>query len=198
MNICIFGDSIVWGLWDKEAGGWAERLRLSLAFKGFKGDIYNLGISGDTSDGLLRRFESEALARDADIVIISIGVNDSATDESGNLLTSPQQFEQNLRDITGSAQDGGLLTIFLDLTNIDESKTNPVPWAGVYYSEEDLIKYSEIIKTIADESGSDFCSVRGLLKNEDLSDGLHPNEIGHAKIAATVEYFLINNNIVSI
>lgn len=101
MSICVFGDSIVWGAWDKEMGGWVNRLRLSLEKKGFDGEVYNLGISGDTSDGLIKRFEAEAEVRDADVAIISIGVNDSATDDSGNLVISPQQFEQNLRDYDG-------------------------------------------------------------------------------------------------
>lgn len=100
--------------------------------------------------------------------------------------------------MTAGANEAGLVVVLLDLTNIDESKTNPVPWAGVYYSEEDLAKYSQIIKTVAEDSESNFCSVRELLSKEDLADGLHPNEIGHAKIAETVESFLIENKIISI
>ena len=27
-NICVFGDSIVWGAWDKEKAGWVNRLAI--------------------------------------------------------------------------------------------------------------------------------------------------------------------------
>ncbi len=43
--------------------------------------IYNVGVSGDTSELVLERFENEIKARlsdeGEDIIIISIGINDS-------------------------------------------------------------------------------------------------------------------------
>ena len=51
----IFGDSITQGFNDL-TGGWVQRLRESLTLDDF---VINLGVSGDTSDGLLARFEVE-------------------------------------------------------------------------------------------------------------------------------------------
>ena len=198
MSICVFGDSTAWGAWDEEKGGWVNRLRLSLESKNYEPQVYNLAIDGDTSEGVRERFEAEAALREAGIVIIAIGANDSGTDDSGNFFISAAQFEDNLRALANTANKLGYVMVFLDFENIDESKTNPVSWANVYYSEEDLDKYSAIMKTVAEESNIYFCSIRGLLTNEDLADGLHPNESGHAKIAETVEKYLINNKIVSI
>ena len=198
MSICVFGDSTAWGAWDEEKGGWVNRLRLSLEYKNYEPQVYNLAIDGDTSEGVRERFEAEAALREAGIVIIAIGANDSGTDEGGNFFISAAQFEDNLRALANTANKLGYVMVFLDFENIDESKTNPVSWANVYYSEEDLDKYSAIMKTVAEESNIYFCSIRGLLTNEDLADGLHPNESGHAKIAETVEKYLINNKIVSI
>ncbi|MGC9310458.1 MAG: SGNH/GDSL hydrolase family protein [Candidatus Aenigmatarchaeota archaeon] len=66
-RILIFGDSIVFGLWDKQ-GGWANRLRKELD-ESARGDpnrhiqLYNLGIAGDTSIDVLERCENEILQR---------------------------------------------------------------------------------------------------------------------------------------
>lgn len=198
MSICVFGDSIAWGAWDEERGGWVNRLKLSLESKDHESQIYNLAIDGETSHGVLDRLEAETAPRSASFAIVAIGTNDSATDDSGNLLISAQQFEENLREIVATANDASVQVIFVDLPRVDESKTNPVSWANIYYSNEDLDKYSASIKTIAEESNSFFCSIQGLLDKEDLADGLHPNEGGHMKIAEAVENFLINNNIVTI
>jgi lysophospholipase L1-like esterase len=55
-TICVFGDSITWGAYDPERGGWVNRLRNDLEKKEI--ESYNLGISGDTTADLLKRFNS--------------------------------------------------------------------------------------------------------------------------------------------
>jgi len=76
--ICIFGASTTWGAWDKEKGGWVNRLRLFFDKNYDNVDVYNLGVSGDTSNGLLKRFKIECEAREPTIILISMGENDSA------------------------------------------------------------------------------------------------------------------------
>ena len=66
-QILIFGDSIIYGAWDRE-GGWAARLRKFLDEKTLTEEdfyclVYNLGISGDTTEDLLERFEFETEQR---------------------------------------------------------------------------------------------------------------------------------------
>ena len=77
-SICIFGDSTAWGAWDKEKGGWVNRLWL---YAGEKTDgeceIYNLSISGGTTETILERLESEAKIRKVDAIIFQSGCNDS-------------------------------------------------------------------------------------------------------------------------
>jgi len=68
MNVLVFGDSIGLGLWD-ENGGWVGRLTEFLVKKSIASDldedyeIYNLGVSGDTTEGLVERFEFETRYR---------------------------------------------------------------------------------------------------------------------------------------
>ncbi len=70
MKILIFGDSIAYEAWDRE-DGWVTRLRKFVDDKilsapeedNYYHHIYNLGISGDTSTGVLNRFHAEMNAR---------------------------------------------------------------------------------------------------------------------------------------
>ena len=82
-NILVFGASITWGAWDRE-GGWVQRLRNFVDEKNISNPdydrmIYNLGISGDTTENLLSRLENEVktrLSEEETIIIFSIGTND--------------------------------------------------------------------------------------------------------------------------
>ena len=79
--ICVFGDSTAWGAWDKEKGGWVNRLWLYCAEKANDEnltEIYNLSISGGTTETILARFENEARVRHADALIFQTGANDSS------------------------------------------------------------------------------------------------------------------------
>ena len=77
-SICIFGDSIVWGAADTEKQGWVNRLAIycsnNLDYNCF---IYNLGIPGETTTGLLKRLELESSARMPTKIVIAIGTNDA-------------------------------------------------------------------------------------------------------------------------
>ena len=71
-RILVFGYSIAQGYWDIE-GGWVQRLRRYLDKKALESkdllpswSIFNLGISGETIDHLLDRFDSEVKARTND------------------------------------------------------------------------------------------------------------------------------------
>ncbi len=86
-NVICFGDSITRGENDHISGGWADRLK-SEAIRKFlnSGDdeicVFNLGIGGETSKGLVGRFESELKPRigigDINLVTIAYGANDVA------------------------------------------------------------------------------------------------------------------------
>src|SRR3989304_4152501 len=76
-TICIFGDSVVHASFMKV--GWVDLFRqyLEKKYPNDSIEIYNLGISGNTSEDILKRFEAEILARDTTSIIIAVGVNDS-------------------------------------------------------------------------------------------------------------------------
>ena len=122
-SICVFGDSTAWGVWDTEKGGWVNRLWLSLAH-GSEADnyfeIYNLSVSGGTTETILERFEKEAQARKANVIIFQTGGNDSSQDSKGNFKISPEKFSTNLKEIIVRAKAITNEIVFIGFKNVDE------------------------------------------------------------------------------
>ena len=191
-NICIFGASSTWGAWDSEKGGWVNRLRLDLESNSKDYiELYNLGVNGNTVVDLLKRFETEAKARNPDILIFSIGDNDSA-------LLSLKEFEQNLIKLVNLAKKFTKKIVFLGFKPIDESKTNPVEWdKTVSYTNEKMQEYHNKLKEIVEKQGLGYIEMSNVLNiNQDLEDGLHPNAKGHQKIYKAVKAFLIKEKLI--
>jgi len=191
-TICVFGDSIAWGAWDTEKGGWVERLKLHLWSVHEDFEVYNLGISGDTTENLLKRFNVETEARKPDIVIFAMGVNDDIVKKSdGNHLVEIDQFEKNMKELVGKAQKFTNDIIFLGLQKVDETKTAPIPWQPDYfYYNKDIQEYDKKLQEITEKESVHRLPMFDLLQIEDLEDGLHPNAIGHQKIFEKVRDFL--------
>lgn len=211
MRILVFGDSISYGAWDLE-GGWVARLRKFLDRKVLESGfefyylIYNLGISGDTSEDLSERFEFETRQRlkekETTIIIFAVGGNDSGFSQGLNSLRiSPERFQDNLGYLISFAQKYSSDVIFLGLAPVDESKTTPISWnADVYYKNEYIANYNEIIKSVCKKNKVYFIDIFDTLKNLDyenlLEDGAHPNADGHQKIFEIVKDFLLENEII--
>ena len=69
----------------------------------------------------------------------------------------------------------------------------PVSWKDIYYVNAEIKKYNEVMKEVCQENNVLYLDIFGLLKNEDLADGLHPNAIGHEKIFLKIRDFLSEN-----
>lgn len=192
-SICIFGDSTAWGAWDMGKGGWVNRFWFYVAKR--NGDdyveVYNCSISGGTTKTILERFENEAKIREADALIFQTGGNDASYEHApDNYLVTPDKFRENLEEIIIRAKKITGNIIFMDLKNCDESKTMPVSWIDIYYTNENIKKYSEIMQEICNKNNVLFLDIE-LLNNDDFDDGLHPNAKGHEKIFNQVRDFLI-------
>lgn len=193
-SICIFGDSTAWGAWDMEKGGWVSRLWFYVAKRDEDYvEIYNQSISGGTTETILERFENEAKIRGADAIIFQTGGNDASYDKLGNFMVHPEKFRNNLEEIIKRAKKITDKIVLMDLKNCDESKTTPVPWIPIYYTNENIEKYSKIMEDVCRENKIPFLDV-GLLDNNDFDDGLHPNSEGHRKIFEKVKDFLTESN----
>lgn len=182
MNILIFGDSITWGAYDPDGGGWATRLRNYFEAQNKDIDVYNLGISGDSAADLLKRIEVEARPREPDSMVFAIGINDS---QFIHLTNSPrisvEEFRGNLEKIISAARKFTDSIAFVGLTVVDESKTKPWDEEKSYINK--LVRQlDEEIEKICKLENLKYISVKGAVENSDLIDGLHPNTKGHQKL----------------
>lgn len=197
-TINIFGDSIVYAGY-VEGGGWADRLRYFLEKRA--GDyfvVHNLGINGDDTDSLLKRFAVENEARLPDMIIIAIGINDSHYDENKKSAWIPiERFEENLLELIEKAKSFTQEIVFVGLTKVKEEKMSPAPWNTAKYLDNQSVAYYDAkIKEICEKNSLLFIEMLDLLENDDLEDGLHPNSAGHEKMFMRVKDFLVVNKII--
>ncbi len=200
-RILVFGASIVWGAWDSE-GGWVTRMKKYTDKQAIDNQmenydtIYPLGISGDNTDDLLKRFGNELTSRlDEDsnmVVIIAIGINDSQFDISDNKNgVSITKFKSNLAKILKTARDNTKQIVLVGLIPVNDALLHPMPWKPTHgYSNVHVKKYDDVIKKLAKEKNILFIDLYKHFSEKDykklLSDGLHPNTEGHKVIYTKV------------
>ncbi|MEK6825612.1 MAG: SGNH/GDSL hydrolase family protein [Nanoarchaeota archaeon] len=210
-TLLVFGDSIVWGAWDSE-GGWVARLRKEIDKKNlldpdFYCSIYNLGISGDTSTGLLSRFLSEAKIRinieqEDPIIILAIGTNDAKFFiNKQNHKTNQNQFRKNIAQLIMQATSLTSKVIMLSPVKVDESKVNTLPknTERMLYNK-DFTVFAKIIQEEAHKEDVHFLNLQTSFDIKTMlhEDGLHPNEKGHEYMFQKVKEFLIGKKLLSL
>ncbi len=207
-RILVFGNSITWGAWDKD-GGWVERLK-RFCYEKYLEDpqcffsVYNLGVSGDTTENILERFEFETKQRrykkpEEVVVVFDFGRNDSKFIHNKNDRLIPEKrFKENTKKLIGLAKKYSLKIFVIGGYPINEETTDPVSWNKDFsYRNTDTKLYDQIMALICREEGITFINVFDLLDiNEDFEDGLHPNSEGHKKIYEKVKAKLIENEII--
>lgn len=199
MRICVFGDSTSWGAWDEELCGWVNRLRIHIPAKySYENEIYNLGISGETTRYLLNRFAVEAKARRPDVILFAIGENDAGyTNSEDNPNVSLEQFKLNILKLIKLAKKFTNKIAFLGFLKFDDSRTQPLPWnASSFHTNARTKKYNDVLKEICEENKINFIEMYDLLsiKNYEESDGIHPDATGHELIFKRMADFLVKNN----
>lgn len=198
MRICIFGDSTTYGIGDTEMGGWVDRLKVFLAKKNIDNIVFNLGISGATSEMLLERMDYEAKPRRPDVIIICLGGNDSSFRKKlGKRFVEPNDFNKNLEKIFKIAKKYTDKIVMVGAYAMNEKKTCPVEWnKDVYYKNNDLKEYNDMVKVFCKENNINFINIFDLDFKDNLIDGVHVNSNGHKKIFKKVKDELIKNNII--
>ncbi|HBO16417.1 MAG: gdsl-family lipolytic enzyme [Candidatus Moranbacteria bacterium GW2011_GWE2_35_2-] len=185
MNICIFGDSITEGYYDEEKNGWVNRLKAIFS----DDEICNLGISGDSTEDLLKRFDADIKDKNPEMIIFAIGTNDSVylPAEKRNYVDF-NKFNENLKTLIEKSRQFTSNIVFVGLTPVDESLTKPIPWEiEMHYTNEEIGKYNKAIRQICEDEKLKFIDIFDDLASinykEMLSDGLHPNAVGHEWMA---------------
>lgn len=207
MRLLFFGDSITQGFWDMK-GGWAQRLINQyhndyiagmLKDPDFDGtEAFNLGVSGNTVDDLLDRFESETTVRrwkdDPLVVVIAIGINDSRLQQN-RAVADVYEFQEKLEKLLAQAENLADGVLCVGLSGVDETQTNPWKYSsrGAQWSNTRINAFEDTVKQVAQHQGIPFVPIHDQFLaaleagHQLLSDALHPNEAGHQLIAELVK-----------
>ena len=97
MRICFIGDSFVSGAYDDECLGWAGRIAAAARKRNHDVSAYNLGIRGETSVQIARRWRAEAEVRQSPQqegrLVFEFGVNDVREVAGRRQLQSAQSMD---------------------------------------------------------------------------------------------------------
>lgn len=203
-GIILFGDSTT-----VSRGGvkvYATRVETMLQSIGSSLSVHNAGIRGNTTSAALQRLQTDVLAYKPRIVVMQFGINDSAVDVwKTPPATQPrvglETYLANYRTMITAAQKQGAKVIVMT--------TNPLRWTSKlrelygkppYKPEAEdgfdapfLAKYNDALRELAKEMNVPLVDVRAAYPgfaakqkvsiDELLSDGMHPNDLGHQLVA---------------
>ena len=188
-RIVAIGASSVQGSVDIE-GGWAGRFQKHLFKKSpTEHRIFNLGISGTTSEMVLKRFDSECDVRRPDTIIVSCGGNDAIRRGAVNAdrMIALNQTVLNLKNILEKAKNKANKVVFVGFTPVIDEKLKPFR-GDIFFLNSDVEENNNAVKTLCEEMGVSFVDTYTAMIEEDdwqkyiWDDGLHPNSAGHQRI----------------
>ena len=170
-KIIAFGDSLTAGLGLKEAESYPALLQRKLEADGYRYEVVNAGVSGDTSAGGLRRLDW-ALEGDVRFLILELGANDI-------LRGQPiSEMKKNLGQIIERARARNVEVLLAGMY----APTN----AGTDYQRE----VRDAFESLAREHQVTLIPflldrVAGI-ESLNQADGIHPNAEGNRIVAETV------------
>lgn len=193
MRVLVFGDSVAQGMWDG-AGGWVQRVRTyydrqHVQTWGDEPEIINVSVSGDRVNDLLLRMNQEVEARkwfkEPFGLVIAVGINDAAL-EHGKPVSDIKHFYKQLAELYKQAAKLSQHVLIVGLTTVDES-TDVASDPAYAYTNQRITEYNTAIREVAEDCKLLYAPLdEKTTEPHLLSDGLHPNDMGHARIAETL------------
>lgn len=163
LEIVALGDSLTAGYMLPPGAGFAEQLEKALKNEGYKVNVVNAGVSGDTSSGGLARLDW-ALNEETDAVILELGANDALRG------ISPAVTEKNLEAIITKLKERRITVLLAGmLAPPNMGQDYETVFNAIYPSlaeKHDLVLYPFFLDGVAAEP------------DLNLGDGMHPNEEG--------------------
>ena len=163
-RVIFFGDSITQA--GAGAGGYILRIDTLCKTEG-KGDNYEFvgaGISGNKVYDLYLRIDNDVLAKEPDIVIIYIGVNDVWHKSTSGTGTDPDKFERFYQAILDKLKAKNIKIILCTPAAIGEKTDFSNPQDG------DMNEYSNIIRRIAKKNELPVVDLRQAFHNYALQN----------------------------
>jgi acyl-CoA thioesterase-1 len=170
-RIVFLGDSLTAGLGLDAEQSVPSLVQKHLDAEGYKYEVVNAGVSGDTSAGGLRRLEW-SLDGDVRILVVELGAND------GLRGLPVAQMKQNLQTIVQTARKRGIDVL---LTGMEAP-----PNYGVAYTSE----FRRVFRDLAAQERVAFMpfflyEVAGI-PTLNIADGIHPNPAGARIVEANL------------
>ncbi|MDV7699561.1 GDSL-type esterase/lipase family protein [Chryseobacterium soli] len=189
----FFGDSITYGEYDGVFGGWVDILKRYALQKFHEGSdeliLFNLGIGGESTEGLLKRMPHELSARnaaDGNIVFIGYGANDLAV-KDGEQIVDPEKFRNNIKTAVEYAKQFSSDIYLVSILPFSQKVDGVVAASGKLRINEDVIRYNQILQHIATENSLVYIDFyTAFLEDKEIllfEDGVHPNEKGYGMMA---------------
>jgi len=163
-TVVFLGDSITSGHGLPLETTFSHRLGVALGIP-----VLNAGISGDTTEGGLRRLRTDVLAYNPKLVIVELGLNDIFRG------VPRERTIENLRAIAQQIRKSGAGTVLVHIS--------PQGFAADRYLQE----FRALARSEGARLVEDFLD--GVVPQL-TTDGLHPNAEGHARLATRLEPIL--------
>lgn len=193
----FFGDSITYGEYDGVFGGWVDILKRYALQKFNEGSseseliLYNLGIGGETTEGLLKRLPHEMSARNAadrNIVFLGYGANDLAV-KDGVQMVNNEHFKNNIVNAVQHAKQYAEEVYLVSILPLSDKVDGIAAASGKLRTNTEVLLYNQILKSIADKHSVRYIDFHTLfLPDKEIllsGDGIHPNEKGYGLMAET-------------
>ncbi|WP_294199175.1 GDSL-type esterase/lipase family protein [uncultured Chryseobacterium sp.] len=189
----FFGDSIMYGEYDGVFGGWVDILKRYALQKYNEGSkeliLYNLGIGGETTEGLVKRISHEMEARNSaegNIVFIGYGANDMAV-KNGTQTVEPERFKANIITAVQKAKSYAEAIYLISILPVSANIDGIAVASGKRRSTAQILRYNRILQEIAGEYNLNYLDFySGFVADKELllsRDGVHPNEKGYGIMA---------------
>jgi lysophospholipase L1-like esterase len=199
-KVLVIGDSLVYGFGDPEGGGWVERLRRLTMAPGREGAVfYNLGVRGDGVSQVKQRLDQEFRYRGElrnrlpDLLILSVGMNDSARvgNPLGRNRTNFDEFQAEINALLDEARQL-CPVLFVGMTPVNEQA---MPFSEVlYYAHSEQWRYREATRLACSSHNIPYLDLLNLWLGRGepwwlplvSADGLHPNVAGYRALLSDI------------
>jgi len=203
-SMICFGDSITRGESDADYGGWADRIKTRL-IKQFvetgkdKISVFNMGISGETTNGLIQRFQHEFLTRQAvdkqDTVLFGYGANDLAK-QDGSYLVNIETYIDNISRCIEFSIEKGANVALINITPI-AAQLDGIPNVNNRIRNDETIRhYNQALLALSVRYDVDLIDVYTPFNDRKeiylTADGLHPNSAGHELLYQVISSALLS------
>lgn len=195
-RIFCLGDSITLGCNDSLGLGWPGRLGRDLVHKKRSLAVYNLGINGDTSLDIARRWRGEVTARSRNaggLILFAFGFNDASRPANGELQVELDESIAVAGELLLEAKSTSEV-LWIGPTPLDES-VNPLrtEFETWYSYNAEIGRYDAAYAELAQEIGIDYLRLFPEFLNSprylaalNSGDGVHPGDDGYAMIAECI------------